>query len=269
MNLQFFSRPTRIAITAFTSLVLVFLWAPIIYAGLLAFNTQKSTILAGLTTKWWKPTFQDHEVRDALFGSVKVAIAATLVALTLGTMLAFALQRFRFFGRDAVSFIVVLPIALPGILTGLALNSAFRTLGLELGFLSVVIAHATFCVVVVHNNVLARLRRLSPSLEEASADLGADTFQTLRWVTFPMILSSLAAGAILAFALSFDEIVVTTFTAGPGFKTLPQYILSNFARANNLPKVNVAVLVVLVLSIVPVWFAQKLSESGPGMANTR
>ncbi len=259
----------RRTIAAFTALVVVVLWMPIVYAGLLAFNTEKSTILQGLSLKWWKPTFQDPEVRDALAGSVKTALAATAIALVLGTLLAFALQRYRFFGKDILSFVVVLPIALPGILTGIALNSAFRTLGLSLGFKSLVVAHATFCIVVVHNNVLARLRRMPSSLEEASADLGAHTFTTLRLVTFPMLLSSLAAGAILAFALSFDEIVVTTFTAGPGFRTLPQYILSNYARPNNLPKVNVVVLVVLVLSIVPVWFAQRLSESSPGMANSR
>jgi putative spermidine/putrescine transport system permease protein len=263
------SATARRLIAVFTGLVVVLLWTPIIYAGLLAFNTEKSTILQGLSLKWWKPTFQDPEVRDALAGSIKTALAATAIALVLGTLLAFALQRYRFFGKDVLSFVVVLPIALPGILTGIALNSAFRTLGLSLGFKSLVVAHATFCIVLVHNNVLARLRRMPVSLEEASADLGAHTFTTLRYVTFPMLLSSLAAGAILAFALSFDEIVVTTFTAGPGFRTLPQYILSNYARPNNLPKVNVIVLVVLLLSIFPVWVAQRLSESGPGMANTR
>ncbi len=263
------SSTARRLIAIFTGFVVVLLWTPIIYAGLLAFNTEKSTILQGLSLKWWKPTFQDPEVRDALAGSMKTALAATAIALVLGTLLAFALQRYRFFGKDVLSFVVVLPIALPGILTGIALNSAFRTLGLSLGLKSLVVAHATFCIVLVHNNVLARLRRMPVSLEEASADLGAHTFTTLRYVTFPMLLSSLAAGAILAFALSFDEIVVTTFTAGPGFRTLPQYILSNYARPNNLPKVNVIVLVVLLLSILPVWVAQRLSESGPGMANTR
>ena len=266
---MYLSTAARRALATFTGAVVVILWIPMVYACLLAFNTEKSTILQGFTIKWWKPALQDPDVRSALAGSVKTALSATLIALFLGTLLAFALQRYRFFGKDAVSFVVVLPIALPGIITGLALNSAFRSFGLSLGFRSLVIAHATFCIVVVHNNVLARLRRMPSSLEEASADLGADSFTTLRRVTFPMLLSSLAAGGILAFALSFDEIVVTTFTAGPGFTTLPQYILSNYSRPNNLPKVNVAVLVVLVLSIVPVWFAQKLSESGPGMANSR
>jgi putative spermidine/putrescine transport system permease protein len=265
---MYLSSAARRLLTGFTGLVLVLLWAPIVYAGLLAFNTEKSTILQGFTLRWWRPAFEDPDVRSALYGSAKTALAATAIALVLGTLLAFALQRYRFFGKDVVSFLVVLPIALPGIITGISLNSAFRSLGFSLGFTSLVVAHATFCIVVVHNNVLARLRRLPASLEEASADLGAHTFTTLRRVTFPMLLSSLAAGAILAFALSFDEIVVTTFTAGPGFTTLPQYILSNYARPNNLPKVNLAVLVVLLLSIIPVFVAQRLSESGPGMANS-
>ncbi len=263
------STAARRLIATVTGVVVLLLWAPIVYAALLAFNTEKSTILQGFSLKWWRPTFDDPEVRRALFGSVKTAFVATAIALLLGTLLAFALQRYRFFGKDVLSFVVVLPIALPGILTGIALNSAFRTFGFSLGFKSLVVAHATFCIVVVQNNVLARLRRMPASLEEASSDLGAHTFTTLRLVTLPMLLSSLAAGAILAFALSFDEIVVTTFTAGPGFRTLPQYILNNYSRPNNLPKVNVVVLVVLFLSVVPVWFAQRLSESGPGMANTR
>jgi putative spermidine/putrescine transport system permease protein len=262
------SRFARKAIAGLTALVVIFLWAPIVYAGLLAFNTKRSTILQGFTVKWWGETWRDKEVIEALWGSAKTALAATILALILGTLLAFALQRFSFFGKNVVSFVVVLPIALPGILTAIALNSAFRTLNMTIGFRSLVVAHATFCIVVVHNNVLARLRRIPISLEEASADLGANMFTTFRHVTFPMIASSLGAGAILAFALSFDEIVVTTFTAG-SFKTLPQYILNNYSRPNNLPKVNVAVLVVLILSIVPVWFAQKLSESAPGMANSR
>ncbi len=263
MHLSVFARRT---IAALTGAVVVFLWAPIIYAGLLAFNTAKSTTLQGLTLKWWPEAFRDTEVRRAFTGSVVTALAATLLALILGTMLAFALHRFSFFGKDAISFVVILPIALPGIITGIALNSAFRQLGIDFGFKTVIVAHATFCIVVVHNNVLARLRRLPSNLDEASADLGARPTQTFWHIKLPLLASSFGAGAILAFALSFDEIVVTTFTAGANAKTLPQYILNNFARPNDLPKVNVAVLVVLVLSIVPVWFAQRLSSGSDAAA---
>jgi putative spermidine/putrescine transport system permease protein len=192
---------------------------------------------------------------------LKTGCAATIVALVLGTLAAFALQRFRFFGRDTVNLVLILPIALPGIVTGVALNSAFRQVNFQLGFASLVVAHATFCIVTVFNNVIARLRRLSPNIEEASADLGADTFQTFRYVTLPLVRSALLAGALLAFALSFDEIVVTTFTAGTG-QTLPLWIFSNLFRPNQLPIVNAVATAVVVLSIVPVYFAQRLTDAG-------
>jgi putative spermidine/putrescine transport system permease protein len=191
---------------------------------------------------------------------VLVASLATLVALLLGTLVSLALQRYRFFGRDAVSLLVILPIALPGIVTGIALNNAFRTiLDLRLGLLTIVIAHATFCIVTVFNNVIARLRRMGGSLEEASADLGAGLWTTFRLVTFPQLRSALLAGGLLAFALSFDEIIVTTFTAGSGVKTLPIWILDNLFRPNQAPIVNVIAVVLVLVSIIPIWIAQRVA----------
>jgi len=187
-----------------------------------------------------------------------------VIALILGSLASYAVHRFTFFGRDTVSLLVVLPIALPGIVTGVALNSAFRQVGFDLGFVTLVVAHATFCIVVVFNNVVARLRRLAPNVDEASADLGADVFQTFRYVTFPLVRSALFAGALLAFALSFDEIVVTTFAAGPGIQTLPQWIFNNMFRPNQLPTVNVVAVIVITLSIVPVYLAQRLSADPTG-----
>lgn len=257
MRLSTFSRRV-LAILA--GLVIVFLYAPIAYVVLLSFNRTRSIIYEGFTTRWWPQTFRNEEVRAALTGSVKTAAVATVLALILGTLASLAVHRFDFFGRDAVSFAVILPIALPGIVTGIALNAAFRQiLGWQLGFVTLVVAHATFCIVVVFNNVLARLRRLPGNLDEASADLGADPFQTFRYVTFPLLRSALVAGGLLAFALSFDEIVVTTFTAGAGMSTLPQFILGNYSRPNNLPIVNVVAVTVLVLSLVPAWIAQRLT----------
>jgi putative spermidine/putrescine transport system permease protein len=190
-----------------------------------------------------------------------------LVALVLGTLAAFALQRFSFFGRDTISLAIILPIALPGIVTGIALNSAFREVGVSLGFATVVVAHATFCIVIVHNNVIARLRRIAPSVEEASWDLGADMFQTFWYVMFPLMRSALLAGGLLAFALSFDEIIVTQFTAGARFETLPQWIYNNIARPNQLPIVNVVATFVVLLSIVPVYVAQRVSEGTTGLTS--
>jgi putative spermidine/putrescine transport system permease protein len=219
---------------------------------------------ASLTTEWWARAWQNDGARNALWTSVRAATGATAIALLLGSMVAFAVARFRFFGRNAISLLVVLPIALPGIVTGIALDSAYQTMvrpiGVEKGLFWVIVGHATFCVVVVYNNVLARLRRLGGNFEEASADLGAGPWQTFRYVTFPLIRSALFAGGLLAFGLSFDEIIVTTFTAGPGVQTLPIWIFANLFRPNQAPVINVVAAVLIVISIVPIYLAQRLSS---------
>jgi putative spermidine/putrescine transport system permease protein len=194
--------------------------------------------------------------------SLKAALVATSIALVLGSAGAFAVSRFRFFGRETISFIFVLPLALPGIITGMALNSYFGFWGWQLSVWTIIVGHATFCVVIVYNNVIARLRRTSPSLVEASMDLGADGWQTFRFVTFPVISTALISGALLAFALSFDEVIVTTFTAGAQ-NTLTLWIFGKIRLGQQLPQVNVVVAVIIALTIIPVYFAQRLSrESG-------
>ena len=265
------SRGVRIALRAATGLTLAFIYVPIILIVLYSFNSAKvaSWPLAGLTFDWYAKALGNVGIRNALVLSVEAAIGATIVSLVLGSLVAFAVQRYAFFGRQTLSFVVVLPLALPGIVTGLALNAALRTIGIEFGLLTIIVGHATFCVVVVFNNVAARLRRLSRTTEEASMDLGADTFQTFRRVTFPAIRSALLAGGLLAFALSFDEIIVTNFTSGVSSQTLPIWIFSNYQRPNNLPLVNVAAVVVLVLSIVPVYIASRLSEDPRAIATAR
>src|SRR5262245_5830620 len=265
------SRPVRIALRLATGLTLGFIYIPIFLIVLYSFNTARvaSWPIAGLTLDWYSKALATTGIRNALITSLEAAIGATVVSLILGTLVAFAVQRHQFFGRQTLSFVVVLPLALPGIVTGIALNSALRTIGVEFGLLTIIVGHATFCVVVVFNNVVARLRRLSRTAEEASMDLGADTFLTFRRVTFPAIRSALLAGALLAFALSFDEIIVTNFTAGVGTQTLPLWIFTNYPRPNNLPLANVAAVVVLVLSIVPVYFASRLTEDPSAIASTR
>jgi putative spermidine/putrescine transport system permease protein len=214
----------------------------------------------GLTLEWWTRAFQSEGAIDAVLTSVQVAVLATIVSLLLGTLIALALQRFEFFGRDAISLLVILPIALPGIITGIALNNAFRTIaGIPLSILTLVIAHATFCIVTVFNNVIARLRRLGTSFEDASADLGAGLWTTFRLITFPQLRSALFAGGLLAFALSFDEIIVTTFTAGSGVTTLPIWILDNMFRPNQAPVVNVIAVVLVLVSIIPIYIAQRVA----------
>ena len=255
----------RVALRIWTALVLFFLWAPLVLIGIYAFNKSnvQSWPIPGFTTKWFSEAWNDEEVRDALWLSFRAGFLATVLALVLGSLAAFGLARTRFFGRDAVSFIFVLPIALPGIITGLALNSFFVIWGVSFSLWTIVIGHATFCVVVVYNNVLARLRRTSGSFFEASADLGATGFQTFRYVTFPVVRTAIVAGALLAFALSWDEIVVTYFTAGAE-NTLPLLLFGFIRQGQNLPIVNVIALVVIVVSAIPVWVAQRLTSESRG-----
>jgi len=258
----------RIALRAATGLTLAFIYVPIFLIVLYSFNSARvaSWPIAGLTLDWYGKALANAGVRTALLNSVEAAIGATIVALILGSLVAIAVQRYSFFGRQTLSFIVVLPLALPGIITGIALNTALRTIGIDFGLLTIIVGHATFCVVVVFNNVVARLRRVSRTAEEASADLGADSFQTFRRVTFPAVRSALLAGGLLAFALSFDEIIVTNFTAGPGVQTLPLWIFANYQRPNQLPLVNVAAVFVLLLSILPVYLASRLTTDTTGIS---
>lgn len=251
---------------AATAVVLLLIYLPLALVVLNSFNTSKSFAWPppGYTTEWWSRAWHSSGARHALLVSVQVGLLATVVSLVLGTMAALALTRSRFFGRNVVSLFIILPIALPGIVTGLALNNMFTTvLGIQLGLLTVVIAHATFCIVTVFNNVQARLRRMQGSLQEASADLGARPLTTFRLVSFPLLRSALLAGGLLAFALSFDEIVVTTFTVSATQQTLPIWIFANLFRPNQAPVVNVVAAALIVVSIVPIWFAQRLSDGDP------
>ncbi|MBO9523974.1 MAG: ABC transporter permease [Nocardioidaceae bacterium] len=262
------SRNARLLLAAVTGLVLLVIYLPLGLVLVNSFNTSTSFTWppSGFTTKWWDAAWHSAGARDALALSLEVAAFATVISLVLGTMAALALQRYRFFGRDAVSLLIILPIALPGIVTGIALQNAFtKILGISLSFWTIVIAHATFCIVTVFNNAVARLRRVGGNLEEASMDLGAGTFTTFRLVTFPMLRSALLAGGLLSFALSFDEIIVTTFTAGAGSQTLPLWIFENMFRPNQAPVVNVVAAALIVLSIVPIWLAQRLSVDDEGL----
>jgi putative spermidine/putrescine transport system permease protein len=258
------TRATRFGLWTWTVLVVLFLYAPIGIIVLYAFNSSniQSWPIAGFSTKWFHAAWQDEEARSALILSLKAAGIATAIALVLGTAAATAVSRFRFFGRDAITFLLVLPIALPGVVTGIALNSFFNNNpihGLTPSLWTIVIGHSTFCIVVVYNNVVARLRRTQTSLTEASMDLGADGWQTFRFVTFPVISTALVAGALLAFALSFDEVIVTTFTAGAQ-NTLPIWILGNLRLGQQLPQVNVVVFFVIVMTVLPVTIAQRLTR---------
>jgi putative spermidine/putrescine transport system permease protein len=264
------SRGTKIVLTLLALVGFSFIYIPLIVVLINSFSVDKSLTWppSGFTTQWWGAAVENEGVRDALLTSLKVGLAATAIALLLGTLAAFAVGRFAFFGRETVSLLIILPIALPGVVTGIALNNVFTSFLGGLTFFSLVVAHATFCIVVVYNNALARLRRLGGNVEEASADLGATGWTTFRMVTFPLMRSALVAGGLLAFGLSFDEIIVTTFTAGPGITTLPIWILQNLFRPNQAPIVNVVAAALVVVSIIPIYVAQKFSstdERGGGL----
>ena len=261
-------RWTRIGLRVWTGLLLVFLYVPIGLIILYAFNSSKIETwpIAGYTLNWFKVAWHDPDVRSALALSIKCATLATIVALSLGSLVAFGLHRTRFFGREAITLLLVLPIALPGIITGIALASFFSFGGIDLSLWTIVIGHSTFCIVVVYNNVIARLRRTSGSLVEASMDLGAHGWQTFRYITFPTISTALIAGALLAFALSFDEVIVTLFVAGAQ-NTLPLWILGAIRLGQQLPEVNVVVFGVLLLTLIPVAIAARLTGGG-GISRT-
>jgi putative spermidine/putrescine transport system permease protein len=250
----------RIALRIWVALVLLFLFVPIAAIVLYSFNRSniETWPISGFSLHWFTVAWHDSQVRGAFLLSVRVGLLTTAVALLLGSAVAYALHQFRFFGREAISLLLVLPLALPGIITGIALNSFFSFTGIQLGTLTIVVGHTTFCIVVVFNNLIARLRRLPGSLAEASMDLGARGWQTLRFVTLPMASTALISGALLAFALSFDEVIVTVFTAGAQ-NTLPLWIFGAIRLGQQLPEVNAVVSVVILLTIIPVIVAARIA----------
>jgi putative spermidine/putrescine transport system permease protein len=256
-------RGLRIALRVWVGIVLAFLFIPIALIVLYAFNRSNidSWPIPSFTLHWFSVAWHDTQVRTAFLVSVKVALISMVLALILGSAVAYAVHNFKFFGREAISLMLVLPLALPGIITGIALNSMFAFTGIQFGTLTIVIGHTTFCIVVVFNNVIARLRRMSGSLNEASMDLGARGWQTLRLVTLPMLATALVSGALLAFALSFDEVIVTVFTAGAQ-NTLPLWIFGAIRLGQQLPEINVVVTFVILLTIIPVVIAARIAGAG-------
>jgi len=256
------SKGTRVFLYAMMGFGFSFIYVPLLLVVINSFN--KNTSFAwpptGFTTTWWSKAAVNEGVRDAITRSAVVALFATVIALILGSLAAAAISRYKFFGRESISLLFVLPIALPGIVTGIALNNVFTNFLGKLTIFTIIVGHATFCIVVVFNNVAARYRRLGANLEEASMDLGASRFTTYRLITFPLLRSALLAGGLLSFALSFDEIIVTTFTAGAGQSTLPIWIFQNLFRPNQAPIVNVVAAALIIVSIIPIYLSQRLTQ---------
>jgi putative spermidine/putrescine transport system permease protein len=260
------SRATKAFLLVIVAIVLIFMYAPLFILILNSFNESQISgwPIENYSTKWWIFAKDYEPIRLALLNSVLVAAGAMVIAAILGTLIAFALKGFEFFGKGTVNLLVVLPIALPGVVTGVAFSNTYSNFlspaGFNIGYFGMIVAHATFCIVMVFNNVFSRLKRMNPNLQEASADLGAGIWQTFRLVTFPQFRTAFAAGALLAFALSFDEVVVTIFTAPPGVDTLPLWILKEMARPNQASVVNVVATVVIILSLIPVYISQRLTR---------
>ncbi len=260
--------PLGLKIAAFAGLA--FLHLPILLIFVYAFTTEDKSYQwppPGFTTQWFGVTWNRPDVWQALSLSLKVATISTCIALVLGTLAAAAVSRAQFWGREAVTLLVILPIALPGIITGIALRSAFNLGSIPFSTLTIVLGHATFCIVVVYNNTVARFRRVSGSMLEASADLGANGFQTFRFVVLPNIATALLAGGMLAFALSFDEVIVTTFTAGQQ-QTLPIWMLEELVRPRQRPVTNVVAMVVVLVTALPILAAYYLTRGGTETAGS-
>ena len=265
------SKTARFFIKTGSVIAMLFLYVPLALVVIYSFNASigQKWPIEEFTTKYWTLAWKSPEVREALVNSTLVATMATLLALVLGSLAAFSVHRFRFFGRNTVSLFLVLPIALPGIVTAIALNASINNLGITFSLWTIMIGHATFCIVVVYNNVIARLRRTPGSFVEASMDLGANGWQTFRMVTFPAIRTAIVAGALLAFALSFDEIVVTNFVSGTEL-TIPKFIFNNLRQPRNRPIINVVAVGVTVAMLIPVYIAQRIAGGGgEGVASIR
>ena len=259
-------RAVRIGLRAASTFVMLFLYLPLLVIVMQSFSASPipGWPIGHYSTRWFRLAWHDQFARTAFENSVTVGLRAAAVALVLGSCIAFALSRFRFFGQNTVSLLFVLPIALPGIVTGMALLSAIEYLNITPSLWTVVAGHATFCIVVVYNNAVARLRRTSVSFEEASMDLGADGWQTFRHVTLPNLSTALVAGGLLAFALSFDEVVVTLFTAGSQ-QTLPLWMYEQFKLPNTAPEANAVAVFVIALTALPIYFAQRLMRDTGGI----
>jgi len=244
---------------------LLFLHLPILLIFLYAFTTEEQTFQfppPGLTTRWFSVAWYERpDIWPPLYLSLQVAAVSTLLALILGTLVAAAMTKTRFFGREQITLLILLPIALPGVITGISLRSAFSILDIPFSTLTIILGHATFCIVIVYNNAVARFRRLSGGVLEASADLGANAFQTFFYILLPNLGTALLAGGMLAFALSFDEVIVTTFTAGQQ-STLPIWMLQELIRPRQRPVTNVVAIVVFAATVVPILIAYWLTKDG-------
>ena len=244
------------------ALGLAFLYAPILVLVAYSFNgSNLVTVWGGFSTRWYGALLSDAPVIAAAWVSLRVAVASSLIATILGTLAAVALERHGGFrGRGLFTGLVYGPMVMPEVMVGLSLLLTFIGVGLERGLLTIVIAHATFCTGFVAVVVAARLRGLDRSLEEAAADLGAGPLRVLATITLPLLAPAILAGALLAFTLSLDDLVIASFVSGPGSTTLPMRLYSQVRLGVN-PEINAAstllVGVVSVAALLASWLTAR------------
>ncbi len=243
-----------------SALVYAFLYLPLVVVVLYSFSATKVNAwpIKGYTLDWYRELMVDRGIHESVRLSLFVGLIAASIAVVLGTLTAFALDRYDFPGKQAIRFFVVLPIVLPGIVTGVAMLSFFTVMGWQLSRWTIIAGHATFCITLILNNVIARLGQIPRTLTEASADLGAKPWGTFWRVTFPLVRPAILAGAILAFTLSFDEVIVTFFLTGRE-KTLPLLIWGRL-RQGISPEINAAATVIIIVSLAGVLLSNRLSR---------
>jgi len=227
-------------VLAYAALALVYLFLPIFVMVLFSFNDLEGRfnfVWQGFTLEHWRHPFRDPALGDAMLLSLRIAAISTVIATALGTLVAVAMVRYRFFGAGPTNFLILLPLATPEIVLGASLLSLFLELNIQTGFTTILIAHVMFNISYVVVTVRARLRGFDWTLEEAAMDLGANEIQTFRKVTLPLIFPGILAGALLAFALSLDDFIITLFNAGQEV-TFPLYVWG-VARVAAPPQVNV------------------------------
>ncbi len=247
---------------SFSGLIYVFLYLPIVILIIFSFNSTRNTVWENFTLEWYVKLFKNREVFLSLIKSLIVAIASTIISTIIGTMTAFAMNRFDFFGKKLFDSIILMPIIIPDIVMGLSLLAFYVLIDFTLGLASITIAHVAFNISFVAVVVRARLHGYDKTLDEAAMDLGANPFQTFMKVTLPIIRPGIIGGALIAFTLSLDDYLITSFVAGIGSTTLPIKVYSMMTKGRITPEINALSTLILFFTFVLIIVSQRLGNTG-------
>ena len=234
------------------ALTFLFLYLPIAVVIIFSFNTSKMNILwEGFTFQWYGSFFQNRSLIDALVNTLIIAVASTAISTVIGTIGAVGMGKYRYFGKDIIDYLLYIPVVIPEVVLGIALLCVFSICQIPLGLFSITIAHATFCIPFVVITVRARLAGFDGFLEEAAMDLGANRLQTFMKVTLPLLLPGVISGALLAFSLSLDDVIISFFVSGPNSITLPVKIFS-MVKTGVTPEVNALSTIIMLVVMVAI-----------------